>query len=453
MKETQYEFKSPAFVQLDLTRHCNLDCFYCNIRDNNSPAPASFPLEHFKTIIDRLVEAEVFSVSFFGGEPFLYPHIYELAEYAKGRGLNVSFLSNGTLIKEEDVGRIPQLFLNGTLALNGLEQCHNKAVRTEGMFQRTANILKRLSNLDFPVGIDTVIFASNVTQLESFLGWVSENIPRVRSIFVNFYIDYDQTSPQEVLTVDQMNFALGVIDGYNKGALKNKIHLGSALPLCIVPKRFEHMRKSCSAGTTFCAVDVFGNVKICSWSHETLGNLFNHGLSEIWTKSDKLQRFRSLSWLSGEACASCGLVGTCQGGCKVTSTEKVYSVDRHWRPFLRAEAPQEDETKTSVTASRPDGTRYMVNKSIRLRREEGGYSLYIGDYNRCYWCNETSLQILELIKEGLSLGEVMERILEEYEVEESTARESLNQLVLRLEVIGAIVNVVETTPFHQLTPS
>ena len=105
---------APANVILELTRHCNLKCFYCKkSRNNNSPKPSFFEVKHFKKIIDCLFEARVFQLTFSGGEPFLYPGIFELGHYARENDLTVSFLSNGTLIEEKHIGEITRVFNGG----------------------------------------------------------------------------------------------------------------------------------------------------------------------------------------------------------------------------------------------------------------------------------------------------------------------------------------------------
>lgn len=136
--------KAPVYVHMDLTQRCNFECFYCTIRDNNSAPISSFPVSHFQRILARLAQANVFDVSFFGGEPFLYPYIYDLAAYARNAGLTIGFLTNGSLIDDDDVKRVVRSFDAGAVALNGVEAVHDRMVGVPGAFTKADHLIKSL---------------------------------------------------------------------------------------------------------------------------------------------------------------------------------------------------------------------------------------------------------------------------------------------------------------------
>ena len=79
---------------------CNLRCSYCYVGEPETyPAgfsEAGLPLESAKRIVEHLRE-EAFALRLQGGEPTLYPHLLELAQYAKERlkFRNVSIITNG----------------------------------------------------------------------------------------------------------------------------------------------------------------------------------------------------------------------------------------------------------------------------------------------------------------------------------------------------------------------
>ena len=245
--------KAPASVQLELTRHCNLNCFYCTIRNNDSVPPSQFSLRQFTSIIDKLAGAEVFEVAFFGGEPFLYPHIYELGRYSSGKGLTTNLLSNGTLIRTENIGRIAEVFHSGTLALNGLEASHDRFVGRPGAFKQTSRALKEFPAIGFPIGIDTLVSASNVSQLESFLQRISEDLPNVSSIFLDLYVVRNGAEFQsEKLEQSQLGYVYETINKYNATKeLQDKVSFGTAFPYCLLPEKYANLRRNCSAGWTF----------------------------------------------------------------------------------------------------------------------------------------------------------------------------------------------------------
>jgi len=79
---------------------CNLRCSYCYVSEPETYptgfSEAGLPLESAKRVLEHLRE-EAFILRLQGGEPTLYPHILELARYAKERlrFRNISIITNG----------------------------------------------------------------------------------------------------------------------------------------------------------------------------------------------------------------------------------------------------------------------------------------------------------------------------------------------------------------------
>jgi MoaA/NifB/PqqE/SkfB family radical SAM enzyme len=89
-------------IALFLTRQCNLDCIYCNIKTKQK---AELGIEDWKKIINKLAKNKHAHFIFTGGEPLLYPGIYELIRYASKTAL-VSIITNGTLIDKKKLAKL-----------------------------------------------------------------------------------------------------------------------------------------------------------------------------------------------------------------------------------------------------------------------------------------------------------------------------------------------------------
>ena len=57
--------------------------------------------ECFKAV-DKFHEAGIKGIVVGGGEPMLRPDLFEIAKYAKGKGMSLSIATNGTLINEDN---------------------------------------------------------------------------------------------------------------------------------------------------------------------------------------------------------------------------------------------------------------------------------------------------------------------------------------------------------------
>lgn len=325
--------KAPLFVNLDLTKHCNCNCLYCAIRDNLPIQSDYFPIRHFKKIIDKIVEAEVFEISFFGGEPFLYKGIYKLGAYAKKKGLSVGFVSNGTLIKKEDISRIKSSFDSGGLALNGVEEIHDKLCGMKGAFKKVEATIELFIKNEFPFGINTVICRSNLNYLDDFLTWLAISLPP-NLINFNLFSSYDNVAAEELLSIEEMRNIFKIIEKHNQGDLKNKVSLNLSIPMCLFDHPYSIYHGGCSAGWTFAGIDVYGNVKICSSSSSIMGNILETPLTEIWMKSKDIIYFKSNSW-ADPRCKTCALFEKCHGGCMVTSSKSKYSLPAHYRQYIK----------------------------------------------------------------------------------------------------------------------
>ena len=436
--------KAPIFTHLELTRHCNLSCFYCTIRDNVSKSTPNLPVKHFKKILDQLVKSEVFDVSFFGGEPFLYPHIYNLAMYAREKGLRVGFLSNGTLIKEKDLNRIKELFDIGTIALNGLECVHDRLVGNPGMFRRTVHTIKELLGCDFPVAIDVLVSASSVDFFPNFMRWVAENLPKINAIFINCFVPYGDLPSQEQLSTTQRDLLFEVMDQHNKNEpLMNKIRLGTPIPFCLIPGKFAYLRKNCSAGWLSAAIDPLGDIRICPWSPDVLGNILVSDFKQIWSNSEEIKQFRSMKWLPQRSCKKCAFLSSCFGGCKVISSDPGHLAAKQWKPFVvSATIEKSFGEKNTTNQEISPATKYLLDPSLIIRKEEKGSIIYLKRQGSCYWCNDVALRILQSMNDGLGFEEIVKTMITLYETESAKIRNGVTQTVILLEQIGAVQRVI-----------
>lgn len=145
----------PLAVLAHVTYRCNLDCAMCcqHIPEHAAglpgfPIPGSrsqeLPLQRWKEIIDD-VEASFPVMPFFhfsGGEPFLYPGLMDLIEYAKGKGFSTSVITNGWTLSAiaEDLVSLGVNRIN--VSIDGPEAVHDLVRRKMGSFRRAVEGLR-----------------------------------------------------------------------------------------------------------------------------------------------------------------------------------------------------------------------------------------------------------------------------------------------------------------------
>lgn len=86
----------PNVINYHITNRCNNHCTYCFAKH----LPNELQINDAKKVIDAIEDffkknkVKNGRVNFSGGEPFLYPHLCEIAEYAKRKKLRVSIISS-----------------------------------------------------------------------------------------------------------------------------------------------------------------------------------------------------------------------------------------------------------------------------------------------------------------------------------------------------------------------
>lgn len=92
----------PRLIQVDveLTNRCPGSCVYC-FADSGPSGEISLPEERVFRLIDEISEMGIRSIVWTGGEPSLYPRIFDIVSYAAGKGMRNSILLSGLTVSEE----------------------------------------------------------------------------------------------------------------------------------------------------------------------------------------------------------------------------------------------------------------------------------------------------------------------------------------------------------------
>src|SRR3954447_22087755 len=92
---------SPKFLQVEPVGQCNLRCQMCPIqfRQDGPPygPPAFMPFEEFTRVLEQMPGLQHLHLQGLG-EPLMHPRMFDMVEYAAGRGIQVSTNTNLTLL-------------------------------------------------------------------------------------------------------------------------------------------------------------------------------------------------------------------------------------------------------------------------------------------------------------------------------------------------------------------
>jgi MoaA/NifB/PqqE/SkfB family radical SAM enzyme len=102
--------KAPLFVSWQLTRECDLSCVHC-CTDSAPGKRLAGELDAGEALelAEQLVRSEVPYVMLCGGEPFVVPHFFEIAETLGRAGIQLKIETNGQRFDADAAERLAQL--------------------------------------------------------------------------------------------------------------------------------------------------------------------------------------------------------------------------------------------------------------------------------------------------------------------------------------------------------
>ena len=96
--------EKPREVCIEVTTCCNSKCEFCynkNSFSKNGRKSEYLPTDKIKEMIDIIKNAGINRIRFTGGEPLTREDIFELAKYAKDKGMTTVLNTNGILVNEK----------------------------------------------------------------------------------------------------------------------------------------------------------------------------------------------------------------------------------------------------------------------------------------------------------------------------------------------------------------
>lgn len=165
--------KYPLVLMLEPTHLCNLACSGCGrIREYADTIQEMMSLEECLRSVD---ECPAPIVTITGGEPFLYPHVFDLVEAVLQRGKHIQFCTNGLLL-EKSLDRLrphPNFTLN--VHMDGMEETHDRILERKGTFKIAIEGIKRAKQLGFRVCTNTTIFKdTDLVEIEMLFSMLTE---------------------------------------------------------------------------------------------------------------------------------------------------------------------------------------------------------------------------------------------------------------------------------------
>jgi MoaA/NifB/PqqE/SkfB family radical SAM enzyme len=158
----------PARVIFTFLAACNMKCRFCYL---NFGEPKS-DLREWKRIVERIAEFGTESITFGGGDPFMYREFPRLLIEAKNLGFSfIQVDSNGLALRPEHSEILRENCHLMGLPLDGSTSSLNDAIRGQkGHYEKVLSSLKELAEEKIPLKLNTVVCRQNVKDLANMAG-------------------------------------------------------------------------------------------------------------------------------------------------------------------------------------------------------------------------------------------------------------------------------------------
>jgi len=311
----------PVLSEVALTYDCNLRCVFCYAGCNCTTQPVDDPSQmtapEVKGLLRRIYEeGQVPSVSFTGGEPTLRPELPEFIAYARELGMRVNLISNGIRIDSKYAQRLAEAGLNSAqISLEGITAAvHDEVTQGQGSFEKTVAAVGFLREAGVRVHTNTTLNRLNLEQGPLFPHFVREILGNER-FSMNLLVPTGSATVHRDLIVPYTEIGPW-LERISEASEKAGVEFMwySPTPMCIfnpIPRGLGN--HGCSACDGLISVAPNGDLIPCASYDDSLGNLLEEDLLEVWN-SPRAVAYRDKQ-LAHPGCRACEQFDLCNGGC------------------------------------------------------------------------------------------------------------------------------------------
>jgi MoaA/NifB/PqqE/SkfB family radical SAM enzyme len=308
----------PVVVLLPHSR-CNCRCVMCDIwKDTKS---TSLSLSDLNRLLDDFEMLAVKWVVLSGGEPLMHPHLFEFCSRIRERGIRITLLSTGILLKRHArsiVDEIDDLIVS----LDGPPAIHDRIRRVPGAFASLAGGVAAVRSLQpmFPIAARSTVqhdnfrFLNATARTARALGFQSISFLATDMLSTAFNRPLGWPSERQsdvALTADDISCLESEIEALasewagsgflaespeklRRIVLHYRAHLGLAQPAS----------PPCNAPWVSAVVEADGTVRPCFF-HRPIGHLTSGGLLKVLNGPEAVQFRAHLDTATNPICQRC----------------------------------------------------------------------------------------------------------------------------------------------------
>lgn len=330
----------PKIVYFVTTYRCNLSCKYC-YAESSPQVDTRRDLTTAEAIdmIDQVADLGVDSMAFTGGEALLRKDCIDLIAHARGRGLEIFLITNGSPVTPEKVKRLAPLLKAVTVSMDSpAPHRGHDAVRGTNSWEAAERAITLFQEAGVPVAINTTVTALSVGSLPDMVSWALDRGVRTHRIGAVSDLGRGGLNPLVADPLDKLRAEWAThrilverLDEVNLGGMK----------LFNTPLTPFRLKRHCGVGLEEISIDSLGEVypcKLLHLDHLRAGNIREKPLREIWESSEIFQAMLGVNPDNLPMCQPCTFRYICGGGCRahqMSMTGDLYGTFTQDCPSLR----------------------------------------------------------------------------------------------------------------------
>ena len=320
-------------IKLELSYRCNMNCLHCS-SEGSKDKNVKISLEESLNIINSALKLKIKSISLSGGEPLLWPNLYELVNYYKKNEVTIKLYTNGaTQNFEEILSRIKKTEMIVIFSLYGSDPLiHDNVTGIEGSFYKTLSSMKYTLKRGFKSEIHFVPLSINYKELIPLNRLVSEI--GINKISILRFVPQGRGANRKSLILNKKQNLELKEDILKLRRSGFSIRTGSPLNFLLIKNQPE-----CTSGINKLVIapdlhiypcDAFKQIKSDKlFGYDEFSSLNNHTLEDCWENSVYLDGIRKILNLKyQEPCLSCPEINLCRSGCVAQKIMCDYSLNQ-----------------------------------------------------------------------------------------------------------------------------
>jgi MoaA/NifB/PqqE/SkfB family radical SAM enzyme len=295
---TGHVFATPITYYVIFSGFCNLACTFCEIYKHPDPILSR---EAMLRIVHQAKELSGggFNISLSGGEPMIYPPLYDSLELAQELGVNFGFTTNGLSLSKRNVERILSHDpFNINVSLESVNPEINEALRrpmkdgTRRILEGIENLLEEKERTGSRVSI--IVKPTIMEQNYRVLPDLVRHFGKHSKVQINFqpFVGAKE-DPHWIRDLDRLNGVFEEIldlqsEGYsvmgNEDTFEGFFEYVANPP---VKGNYRHLdlggaKRNCDIGLRAMFIYPNGDVFFCDFLERPIGNIHTQSLSDIY---------------------------------------------------------------------------------------------------------------------------------------------------------------------------